>query len=44
MNDKYVKVRCPRCRKLAAEAMKGSVLRVKCVRCGTLFSWQPRHG
>jgi phage FluMu protein Com len=30
-------VRCPRCNRLACEAAPGSLLRVKCGRCGELF-------
>lgn len=33
----YVQVRCPRCRRLACEAVPGSRVRVKCVRCGEMF-------
>lgn len=33
----YVQVRCPRCRRLACEALPGSRVRVKCVRCGEMF-------
>lgn len=33
----WASVRCPYCRRLAAEAVEGSVLRVKCGRCGGIF-------
>jgi phage FluMu protein Com len=33
----YVEVRCPSCRRLAAEADTGARLRVKCARCHELF-------
>jgi phage FluMu protein Com len=37
MAEMLIQVRCPRCHRLAAEAAPGSRLRVKCVRCGTMF-------
>lgn len=33
----YLKVRCPKCRRLACEATPGSRVRVKCVRCSEMF-------
>ncbi|MBN9492873.1 Com family DNA-binding transcriptional regulator [bacterium] len=33
----FAAVRCPRCNRLACEAMPGSHVRVKCVRCGHLY-------
>lgn len=35
----FVQVRCPRCRRLACEAVPGSRVPVKCVRCGEMFEW-----
>jgi phage FluMu protein Com len=32
-----VQVRCPACNRLACEAARGSLLRVKCSRCGEMF-------
>jgi len=44
MIDRLLQVRCPYCNRLAAEASEGSVLRVKCSRCGALFERQlPRQ-
>lgn len=37
MGDTLIPVRCPRCHRLACEAAAGSVVRVKCVRCGRLY-------
>jgi phage FluMu protein Com len=33
----YLQVRCPNCRRLVCEAVAGSRLRAKCVRCGEMF-------
>jgi phage FluMu protein Com len=35
--SRLFQVRCPHCNRLAAEAVAGSHLRVKCVRCGRMF-------
>jgi Mu-like prophage protein Com len=32
-----IQVRCPACNRLACEAAPGSLLRVKCGRCGELY-------
>lgn len=37
--SEYIQVRCPRCRRLACEAARGSRVRVKCGRCSALFVW-----
>ena len=37
--DRYIRVRCPRCGRLAAEAAPQSAVRVKCGRCKAVFQW-----
>lgn len=33
----FEQIRCPKCDRLACEAQRGSVVRVKCVRCGETY-------
>ena len=44
----YVRIRCPHCSRLLAEASPGSALRVKCGRCKAVVEWpslaRPGHG
>jgi ribosomal protein S27E len=39
-NADWSQVRCPDCKKMAAEARRGSALRVKCRRCRRVFEDQ----
>ncbi len=37
----YVSIRCPRCKRLVAEAAPRSAVRVKCGRCKAMVQWPP---
>ncbi len=41
VGNPYVRVRCPRGGRLAAEVSPGSTVRVKCGRCKTVFTRRP---
>lgn len=43
MTLEYVRIRCPRCARLVAEAEPHSAVRIKCGRCKGIVQWPEPH-